>query len=122
MLPVHRGGAVLYQSPASDVQLLHLVEPSADHRPDRRLEHGRQAGEHGSVHRVGFGLAADRLGEAARLARVDLAERQPRFSQLAFEAVVVGPGGFEGQARDRDLGQPGDQDATALGRIGEPAG
>ena len=115
------GCPVLHQGAPGDVQFLHLVEPCADHGPHRWFEHGRPSREHGRVHRIGLGMAADRLREAPRLARVDLAEGQSGLGQLTFEAMVVGPGGLEDHARDRDLRQPGDQGAPTLAAVAEPA-
>ena len=68
---------VLHQRASGDVQLLHLVEGRADDGTRRRLDQCCEAGKHGRIDGVGLGVAADRLGETAGLARIDLAERQP---------------------------------------------
>ena len=70
------GDAVLHQGAARDVQLLHGVEGRAHDRSHRGLEKGGEAGQHGGVDRVGLGMPADRFGEAAGLARIDLDQRQ----------------------------------------------
>jgi hypothetical protein len=60
---------VLDQGATSAVQFLHGVDGHAHHGPHRRLEQRREAGKHGGVDRVGLGMPADRLGEAAGPAR-----------------------------------------------------
>jgi hypothetical protein len=64
---------------------------------------------------------ADRFGEASRLARIGLDQRQAGLGQRALEGAVIGAGGLERDAGDREAFEPGDQGGTSLGVIGEPA-
>jgi hypothetical protein len=122
VVAVAGGDAVLDQGAAGDVQLLHGVKGRADDGPRRRLEERREAGEHGGIDRVGFGMLADRFGKAPGLAWIDLDQRQAGLRQTALEGVVIGAGGLERDAGDREAAEPGDQGGTSLGAIGEPAG
>jgi hypothetical protein len=65
VVAVAGGNPVLDQGATSAVQFLHGVDGRAHYGPHRRLEQRREAGKHGGVDRVGFGMPADRLGEAA---------------------------------------------------------
>jgi hypothetical protein len=94
MASVAGGDAVLDQGAAGNVQLLHGVEGRAHDRPHRRLQERREAGEHGGVDRVGLSMLADRLGEAPRLAGIDLDQGQTGRGQPALEGVVIGAGGL----------------------------
>ena len=99
VVAVAGGDPVLDQGAAGDVQLLHRIEGRADHGTHRRLEQGGEAGEHGRIDRIGFGMPADGFGEASGLARIDLDQRQAGLGQAALEGVVIGAGRLE---RDPD--------------------
>ena len=103
------------------MQLLHRVEGRADDGPHRRLEQRREAGQHGGVDGVGFGMPAERFGEATGLAGIDLDQWQAGLGQAALEGVVIGAGGLERDAGDREAAEPGDQGGPSPGAVGEPA-
>ena len=120
MVAVAGGDAVLHQGAAGDVQFLHRVEGRAHHGPRRQLEEGCEAGEHGRVDGICLGMSADRFGEAAGLARIDLDQRQAGLGQAALEGVVIGAGRLERDAGDHKAFEPGGQGGMPLGVIGEP--
>jgi hypothetical protein len=99
----------------------HGVDGRAHHGPHRRLEQRREAGKHGGVDRVGLGMRADRIGEAAGPARIDLDQRQAGRGQAALEGVVIGAGRLERDAGNREAFEPGDQGRTPSGVVGKPA-
>jgi pimeloyl-ACP methyl ester carboxylesterase len=118
---VATGDPILDQGAAGAVHLLQRSEGSTDDGPQRRLEEGREAGEHRRVDGICFGMPADRFGEAPGLAGIDLDQRQAGRGQAALEGAVIGAAGLERDAGDDDAAEPGDQGGPSLGVMGEPA-
>jgi hypothetical protein len=120
-LRLRPGDPILDQGAAGAVHLLHRIEGSTDDGPQRRLEEGREAGEHRRGDGICFGMPADRFGAAPGLAGIDLDQRQAGLGQAALEGAVIGAAGLERDAGDDEAAEPGDQGGPSLGVIGEPA-
>lgn len=82
----------------------------------QRTAHERQ---HPRIHRIGFGAGSVRLGEAARLQRVHLHERQAP-GEPGLKPPVAGAGRFKDDQVRRRLPQPGLEGAQALCGVVEP--
>ena len=82
-------GAVLHQGFAGEVKLLEREQSVAAGRPLLKLQHCTHARQHRCIQAVGFRQTADRLGEAARLTRIDLGVRNAGRAQGDFESAVI---------------------------------
>lgn len=118
---VFGGGAVFDERGARQMQLLQFGDGLADARPWFEAENLAHAREHDGVDAIGFDELAGRLGESARLAGIDLGDRQACGVERAFERTVIGAGRFEHNALHRRGGQPFDQGFAAGLVIGETA-
>ena len=69
------GGAILHQGFASDVDLLQFEQNLAWSRARLQFQQGAHASQNRRIQAIGLRQLARRLGKAARLARIDLDER-----------------------------------------------
>jgi hypothetical protein len=113
------GGAVLHQGFAGEVKLLEREQSVAAGRPLLKLQHCTHARQHRCIQAVGFRQTADRLGEAARLTRIDHGVRNAGRAQGDFESAVIGTGRFEHDALHRPLHKPFDERPMAAPVVGE---
>ena len=100
LLAVQGRGAVLDQGATCDEQFLEVVDGLADDRSRLELGQSTEPREHGCIDRVGLSTLADGFGEATRLERVDLDQRDAGRSEGALEGVVIGAGGLEDDTID----------------------
>jgi hypothetical protein len=91
-------GAVFDQRGAGQMQLLQLGDGFADAGARLDLQDLAHARQHGGVGAIGFDQLAGGFGEAARLARIDLGDRQADAADARafFDA-------WRAQLRDQDL-------------------
>ena len=88
-------GSILHQGLASDVKLLQFEQDLACSRARLQFQQGAHTSQDRRVQAIGLRQLAGRLGEAARLTRIDLDERNASDAQRAFDGAMIGPGRFE---------------------------
>ena len=69
------GGSILHQGLASDVKLLQFEQKLASGWARLQFQQGAHASQDRRIQAIGLRQLAGRLGEAARLTRIDLDER-----------------------------------------------
>jgi hypothetical protein len=103
------GGEVLNEWGSGQMQLFQLGDELADAGTERQIENLAHAREHGGVGSVGFDELAGGLGEAARLARIDLGDGDTDCIQRALKHAMVWTCRVEQEALHRRCGEPFDQ-------------
>ena len=80
---------------ASDVKLLQFEQDLASGWARLQFQQCAHAGQNRRIQAIGLRQLACRLGETARLTRIDLDERNAGRAQRAFDGAMIGPGRFE---------------------------
>ena len=115
-------GAVLHESLAGDVELPEFEQGFASARSRLELQHRPHASEHRRVQAIGLRQLAGGLGEAARLTRVDLGERNAGRAERALDGAMVRPGRLEYHAICGRLRQPCNERFVTALVVGEASG
>ena len=105
---------------ASDVKLLQFEQDLACSRARLQFQQGAHTSQNRRVQAIGLRQLAGRLGEAARLTRIDLDERNASDAQRAFDGAMIGSGRFEHDTISRRLREPFDERFVASPVVGEP--
>jgi hypothetical protein len=107
---------------ASDVKLLQFDEGLASSRARFQFQQGAHASQDRRIQAIGLRQLAGRLGEAARLTRIDLDERNARCAERTFESAMIGSGRFEHDPVGGRLREPFDERFVTSLRVGETPG
>jgi hypothetical protein len=103
------GGSIFHQGVASDVEFLEFKQDLASGRAGLQFQQGAHARQNRRIQAIGLRQLAGRLGEAARLTRIDLDERNVRGAERTFESAMIRPGRFEHDPVQRRLREPFDK-------------
>jgi hypothetical protein len=110
------------QGLASDVELLRFEQDLAWGRARLQFQQCAHARQHRRIQAIGLRQLARRLGEAARLTRIDLDEWNAGRVERALDCAMVGPGRLEHDPVCRRLRQPLDERSMAALVVGEAPG
>jgi hypothetical protein len=114
-----KAGALLDQRGTSRLQGLENKKVPRHGRIRLLLQGSPHSGQHAGVDGIGPGSRPCRLGEAARLLRVDLDQRH-LARERHLEGPVIGAGRLMDDTGDRRLAEPLEKGAKAARRVLEP--
>ena len=106
-------GAILHQGLASDIKLLQFEQDLASGWARLQFQQCAHASQNRPIQAIGLRQLASRLSETARLARIDLDERNAGRAERALDCTMIGPSRFEHDTVCRRLREPFDQRIVA---------